>query len=123
MAEDVAIAYNKLTPDEKKKVIIFGQNYGEAGAVNYYKGELGLPQAISSHNSYWMWGYPKDFTGEIMIVIGSNKHDNSRFFNSVELAASHFSKYGMPFENVDIFICRGLKIPPVELWKKIKFFI
>jgi hypothetical protein len=123
MVEKVAAAYNKLTPDEKKRVVIFGQNYGEAGAVNYYGKEFGLPHAISSHNSYWTWGFPKDFYGNIMIVIGSNIEDNSKFFEKVELAASHYSKYGMPFENVDIFICRGLKIPPAELWKKIKFFI
>jgi arylamine N-acetyltransferase len=58
-----------------------------------------------------------------MIVIGSNLEDNSKFFEKVELAASHFNKYGMPFENVDIFICRKLKIPSAELWGKIKFFI
>jgi hypothetical protein len=123
MTEKVAEVYNKLSPEEKKKVIIFGQNYGEASAVNYYGKEFGLPQAISSHNSYWMWGFPKEFTGDIMIVIGSNIKDNSQFFEKVELAASHFSKYGMPFENVDIFICRQLKVPPAELWKRMKFFI
>jgi hypothetical protein len=123
MTEKVAEAYNKLSPEEKKKVVIFGQNYGEASAVNYYGKEFGLPKAISSHNSYWIWGYPKDFNGEIMIVIGSNIKDNSKFFEKVELATSHFSKYGMPFENVDIFICRGLKVSPSELWTKIKFYI
>ena len=56
MAEKVAVAYNKLSDSEKKKVIIFGQNYGEAGAVDYYGKKYGLPGAISDHNSYWMWG-------------------------------------------------------------------
>ena len=123
MVEKVAVAYNKLSPEDKKKVVIFGQNYGEASAVNYYRKEFGLPEAISSHNSYWIWGYPKNFTGEIIIVIGSNMKDNRQYFESVDLAASHYNKYGMPYENVDIFICRGLKIPPSELWKKIKLYI
>jgi hypothetical protein len=123
MTQDVAAVYNKLSPDDQKKVVIFGQNYGEASAINYYGLKYGLPHAISSHNSYWTWGFPQDRSGDVMIVIGSNLEDNSKFFEKVELAASHFNKYGMPFENVDIFICRKLKIPSAELWGKIKFFI
>ncbi len=123
MVHDVAQAYNKLPDEEKRKVLIFGQNYGEAGAVNYYRNKYGLPPAISSHNNYWIWGYPKDYTGDVMIVIGSNIKDNSEFFQEVELAGTHYNKYGMPFENVDIFICRKPKMPISEIWKRIKFFI
>jgi MFS family permease len=123
MVEKVALAYNKLSEDEKKKVLIFGQNYGEASAVNYYRNEFGLPRAVSSHNSFWLWGFPKDFNGDLMIVIGSNLKDNSKFFEKVELAASHSSIYGMPYENVDIFICRKLKILPFDIWNQIKMFI
>jgi 4-amino-4-deoxy-L-arabinose transferase-like glycosyltransferase len=123
MVEKVSVVYNKLSDDEKKKVLIFAQNYGEASAVNYYRNEFELPRAVSRHNSFWFWGYPKDFNGDIMIVIGSNLKDNSMFFEKVELTASHSSPYGMPYENVDIFICRNLKMPPSELWSKIKLFI
>jgi len=123
MVESVDNVYNKLSDKEKKKVIIFGQNYGEASAVNIYGKEFGLPMAISSHNSYWMWGYPKDYNGEVMIVIGSNLEDNKKFFEQVELAAVHENKYGMPFENVNIYLCRKMKMPISEVWNKIKFFI
>ena len=123
MVEKVAVAYNKLSEEEKKKVLIFGQNYGEASAVNYYRDEFNLPPAVSGHNSFWFWGYPKEFNGDVMIVIGSNLQDNSKFFEKVELASSHFNKYGMPYENVDIFICHKLKIPPSDIWQKIKLFI
>ena len=123
MVGEVRDAYNKLSDSEKKEVIIFGQNYGEASAVNIYGKEFGLPPAISSHNSYWMWGYQKDYNGEVMIVIGSNIKDNSKFFESVELAAVHNNKYGMPFENVNIYLCRKVKMPLNEMWNKIKNFI
>jgi len=123
MVQETAEVYNKLSPDEKSKVIIVGQNYGEAGAVNYYREKYGLPLAVSPHNNYWLWGYPKDYTGEVMIIIGSNLEDNKEFFEEVEVAASHFSKYGMPFENVDIYVCRKLKIKLSDAWPKIKNFI
>ena len=123
MIKKVALAYNKLSPEEKKEALIFGQNYGEAGAIDFYRKKYNLPPAISSHNNYWIWGYPKNYKGKVLIVIGSNYKDNSEFFNDVELAASHHNKYGMFYENVDIFICRDPKMPFKEIWIKIKHFI
>jgi hypothetical protein len=31
-----------------------------------------LPRAISGHNNYWLWG-PREYTGEIMIMIGKGE--------------------------------------------------
>ena len=123
MVKKVAEVYNSLSPEEKKETLIFGQNYGEAGAVNFYRKKYNLPEAISSHNNYWLWGYPKNFKGKVLIVIGSNYKDNSEFFEEVKLAAKHKSEYGMPYENVDIFICKKPKMPMDEIWGKIKLFI
>ena len=123
MVKQVADAYNQLTEEEKKHTLIFGQNYGEAGAVNYYREKYNLPQAISAHNNYWIWGYPKNFKAEVIIVIGSSLEDNSKYFEDVKLAAHHFNKYGMPFENVDIFICKHPKKPLKDVWDKLKFYI
>jgi 4-amino-4-deoxy-L-arabinose transferase-like glycosyltransferase len=123
MVQKVAFVYNKLSPEEKKEILIFGQNYGEAGAVNFYRKKYNLPPAISAHNNYWIWGYPKNYSAKVIIVIGSTYRDNGKYFEDVELAASHSNKYGMPFENVDIFICRKPKMSLKEIWGKIKFFI
>ncbi len=123
MVQKVASAYNKLSNEEKKQVLIFGQNYGEAGAVNFYRKKYNLPPAISSHNNFWIWGYPKDYKGNVLIIIGSNYEDNSEFFEDVKLAESHSNKYGMSYENVDIFICKRPKMQLGEIWGKIKNFI
>jgi len=123
MVQKVTSAYNKLSEEEKKEALIFGQNYGEAGAVNFYRNKYNLPQAISAHNNYWIWGYPEDYKGNVLIIIGSNYNDNSEFFEEVKLAESHSNKHGMSFENVDIFICKKPKMPFDKIWKRIKFFI
>jgi len=123
MVQQTAEVYNKLSPDEKSKVVIAGQNYGEAGAVSYYREKYGLPPAISPHNNYWLWKYPENYTGEVMIIIGGDLEDNKEFFEEVEVAASHYNKYGMPYENVNIYICRKPKIKLGEAWGKIKNFI
>ncbi|MGA9293485.1 MAG: glycosyltransferase family 39 protein [Ignavibacteriaceae bacterium] len=123
MVKKVALAYNKLSPKEKKEALIFGQNYGEAGAVDFYRKKYYLPPAISSHNNYWIWGYPEGYNGKVLIVIGSNIKDLTEYFNDVELAATHYSKYGMSYENVDIFICKKPKKSLKDIWGKIKHFI
>ena len=123
MVKDVEFAYNKLSNEENKKAIIFGQNYGEAGAVNYYRKEFGLPQAISNHNNYWIWGIPENQSTDVVIVIGSTLEDNREFFDDVQLATTHYSKYGMPYENVDIFICRKPKSDLKKVWARIKNYI
>lgn len=124
LAAQTANIFNSISKSEQKNVVVFAQNYGEAGAIDYYKKKYNLPPVVSGHNNYWLWQYP-DFinTNTVTIVIGSTKEDNSKYFNSVELVASHKNKYGMPSENVDIFICRGPKIKISEMWQKIKLFI
>ncbi|MEW6194212.1 MAG: glycosyltransferase family 39 protein [Bacteroidota bacterium] len=123
MVQKTAEAYNKLSEREKKNVIIIAQNYGEAGAVNYYKNKYGLPTAISPHNNYWIWGYPERYNEQVMIVIGGDLEDNKEYFEEAEVAASHYNEYGMPYENVDIFICRKPKYELREIWDRVKVFI
>src|SRR5690606_15637316 len=50
MAQEVSIVYESLPDHEKEKAKFFGQNYGEAGAISFYKNKYPLPEAISSHN-------------------------------------------------------------------------
>jgi len=74
LAETVAQAHRALPDDERSKVCVFGQNYGQAGAIDFYGPALGLPKAISSHNSYHVWG-PGDCTGEVLLMIGDERED------------------------------------------------
>jgi hypothetical protein len=45
-----------LPPEDQEKAAIFTSNYGEAGAIHFYGRDYGLPEPISGHNNYWMWG-------------------------------------------------------------------
>jgi hypothetical protein len=123
MVIKVSEAYEQLQQDEKERVVIFGQNYGEAGAVNYYRHKYGLPEALSFHNNYWIWGQKKKYLSDVYIIIGSTKEDNLEFFEEVELVASHHHQLGMPYENVDIFICRKPKVDLGDVWDSMKKFI
>ena len=74
MVAAVAKVYNSIPVDERARTAIFGQNYGEAGAIDFYGPKLGLPKAISGHANYWYWG-PREYTGKIMIVLGHTSRE------------------------------------------------
>ena len=123
MAATVARVYNNLTPEEKARCAIFGQNYGQAGAIDFYGPRYGLPKAISAHQNYFFWG-PRGATGEIMIVMDDEKETLEQLFTHVEQVAVVHHPYAMPYENDQpVHLCRGLKMPMRELWPKIRKWI
>ena len=123
MAEAVAGVVRTLPPEDRAKACVFGQNYGEAGAMEYFGRALDLPPAISAHNSYWLWG-PVACTGEVLVVIGDRRERLDELFADVQLGAVSHCMDCMPYENDrSIWVARGLKQPIGELWPRIKGFI
>jgi hypothetical protein len=119
----VARAYESLSAEDRQKAAIFVGNYGEAGAINFLGKSHGLPEAISGHNNYWLWG-PGDYSGEVVIVLGYTLEDLKPMFDSVEQAGTVHCKYCMPFENDrPVYICRGLKRPLREIWPRLKRYV
>ena len=119
MTATVARAFHALPPDIQAKTAIFGQNYGQAGAIDHFGPKYGLPKAISGHQSYFLWG-PRGYTGESMIVMGDRYERLAANCASVEKVGHVDNRYSMPYEHIDVFYCRGLKQPLAELWPKVK---
>jgi hypothetical protein len=122
LAKDVSAVYMSLTAKERPSAVVFAKKYGEAGALEYYTGKYPLPRVISTHNSYWFWGYPKEGLGTV-IVLGGKAEDHQQSWDEVTLAAVHTCRYCMPYKNnLPIFVCRGLQVSPTEIWKKERSF-
>jgi len=121
MAEATARVYKELPPDQKAKTAIFGGNYGEAGAIDFYGSKLGLPKAISGHVNYWYWG-PRNYTGESVIVLGSNRHRLEQVFERVEPKSTIDNSHAMASEHFTIYLCTGLKDGRTiqQLWPTLK---
>lgn len=119
MAAVVAKVYNGLPPDVRARTAIFGQNYGQAGAVDLFGPKFGLPRAISGHQSYYLWG-PRAYTGESVIVMDGRPEDLEKNFARVEKVAYVEHPYSMPYEHFDIFYCQGLKWPLAQIWPQVK---
>jgi len=123
LAEAVARVNASLPPEDRARARVFGQNYGEAGAIDFFGPELGLPPALSGHNNYFLWG-PGDWSGEVLIVIGDERARLLELFEEVELAGRTECVDCMPYENGNaIWICRRLRKPVAQMWPETKHFI
>jgi hypothetical protein len=122
MAAAVAKVYKSIPADERARTAIFGQDYGEAGAIDFYGPKLGLPKAISGHVNYWYWG-PRAYTGESMIVLGDTPRERlEHYFARVEAVGAVDNPYAMASEHFTIYLCREPKGGETleQLWPKLK---
>ncbi len=119
----VAKAYDKLNPEERSHCRVFGQNYGEAGAIDVLGRRLGLPRALSGHNSYWLWESP-DASWDVLIIIGGDPEDNAEFFEEIEIVGQTSSRWSMPYERgLNVSIARRPKFNLREAWPRVKMYI
>ena len=118
--EAVRQAYGSLSPDDQSRACILAENYGEAGALEFFGPDL--PAVISGHNNYYLWG-TGDCTGEVIIAIGFTAEELTPYFHSVERVTTSECQYCMPYENnLPVYVCRGLIIPLDQAWPMVKHF-
>jgi hypothetical protein len=122
MVEKVAGVYESLPPEKRASCVIVTDNYGEAGAIDYYGARYGLPRAISGHNSYYLWG-PGEGTATTAICVGLSQDDLKAVFEKVAPVAKIGAPYAMPSEaNATISLCWGFKMAPEDIWPLAKHY-
>ncbi|HUJ93439.1 MAG TPA: glycosyltransferase family 39 protein [Candidatus Bathyarchaeia archaeon] len=120
IVEETAVAYNKLAPAERRGCAIFAQDYGQAGAIDFFGPRYGLPPALSGHQTYFLWG-PRGYSGNCMIVLDDTPEVLAQLFDSVEyVGTSQDNAYALERE-IPVYICRGAKFGDLEkLWPRLK---
>jgi hypothetical protein len=118
-------AYRSLTPEEQRRVCIFGQDYGLAGAIDFLgpQKEPGLPPAISGQNSYWMWGTHGCDANVAIAVVSDSKAALETKYESAELVGGITNPYAMPFERRrGIWLLRGRRASAPFRWEDERFY-
>ena len=91
------------------------RNYGQAGAIDRYGPELGLPPAHSGHNGYSEWRIPPGADGPV-VVIGT--HGIGEFRD-----CSIVTRIEMDLDNEEdgtpVWRCSGPREPWPELWPRV----
>ena len=122
MAEVVGKAYQALPPDDRKRAVFFGQNYGDAAAIDFFGARWGLPPAISGHENYFLWG-PRGADGSVVLVLGGKLEDHLKTCRTVEPVGRFDHPLAMPYEREQtLWLCRDIKEPLEEVWPRLRHF-
>ncbi|MGD0968004.1 MAG: glycosyltransferase family 39 protein [Candidatus Aquilonibacter sp.] len=117
MAAAVKSVYESLPPSDRSVAVVFGGNYGEAAAVQFFT--PGIP-VIGTHNQYWLWG-PDGYDGRVLVQINGTCWAKEHYFTSRTIAAVLHSPWAISYEkDAPINICRGLKVPVARFWAESK---
>jgi hypothetical protein len=96
MAGKVAKAYQTLDSNEKAHAIIFCDNYGQAGAINFYGKQYHLPVTYSDNASFFYWMPPKLQFDNLVLVTDDEdemQHPFIKEFKSAVLFDSITNNY------------------------------
>jgi len=116
LVAEVGTFYQSLPVEVREKTAILAGNYGEAGAVDLFGAQYGLPTAISGHQNHYYWGL-MGFNGDNFITIQYGPHYLGEICKAVGPVMFHSNPWGMAEENHEIYFCRGLKKPLAEIFE------
>jgi 4-amino-4-deoxy-L-arabinose transferase-like glycosyltransferase len=116
----VASAYRALPPLERAQAVIIANNWGEAGALEFYGPRDGLPPVVCAAGSFWFFG-PGTRPGAVAVTIGESRQGLERLFDSV-VAGPHLVNPLTVREEQDltIYVCRKPKMTLQEIWPREK---
>lgn len=120
IADAAEVAWNRIPASERADCAIFAQDYGQAGAVDFFGRARGLPAALSGDRTYYLWG-PRGYSGNCAIVLDDRHENLEKLFEKVEYVGSSVENRYALERPVAVFICKGKKFGSLqEIWPKVK---
>ena len=118
--DTVARVFRSLSPEDQRDAVIVGDNYGRAGALDFYGPRVGLPAPISTAGSFWFFG-PGLKPGRVVIVVGDDREDLEKFFGDIQPAARFTHPWMVSEErDVTIWVCRQPRGTLQEAWPSLQ---
>jgi len=119
LVREVAGVYDGLSPQERAIAGIFTDGYSDAGAIDLFGPQYGLPHAVSGSLTYYLWG--PGYSWDVMIIVTTQTNNMSVFFDECEKKGIVQYKYDSVGAN-SIFVCRKPKVPPNIIWSSVKTY-
>jgi hypothetical protein len=122
IVDETAVAWNRLRPEERvgENCGIFAQDYGQAGAIDFLGRHYGLPQSLSGHQTWFLWG-PRGYSGDCMIVLDDSREKLEALWQHVDFVGTSAPNPYALEQQIDVYICRGAKFGTLaQLWPEIK---
>jgi hypothetical protein len=123
LARDVASVYDALPPAQRTATAIYADTYADAGAIDFFGSRYGLPAAIGSQNTYWLWG-TRGYDGVSLIAIGATRFDLlRRYYRSCRLVRTSDEPRKWVVEGpAPIYLCTGLTTPFANVWPALRWY-
>lgn len=119
LADTVSHVYMALPAVERAQAVVLADNYGRAGALEYYAQWTELPDVVSAAGSYWFFG-PGERAARVIIVVGDGD-DLPTSCGSVTRAAVIEDALLVPEERrVEVHICRGPVQTLQDAWASLR---
>jgi hypothetical protein len=117
---ETAVAWNRIPAADRHDCGIFAQDYGQAGAIDFLGRRYGLPQSLSGHQTWFLWG-PRGYSGNCMIVLDDRRERLEQLWDHVEyVGTSADNPYALE-KQIDVYICHGSKFGTLtDLWPELK---
>jgi 4-amino-4-deoxy-L-arabinose transferase-like glycosyltransferase len=120
IADETAVAWNRITAAERADCGIFAQDYGQAGAIDFFGRRQGLPGAMSGDRTYWLWG-PHGYSGNCMIVLDDRKEGLERYWDQVEFIGRSAPNEWALEQQIPVFLCKGKKFDSwANVWPRLR---
>jgi hypothetical protein len=120
LATITAEAYRQAK--EPDKVLIYGENYGQAGAIDFYGREMGLPGAVSFADTYRIWA-PEQINANTLIYINNELgEDVAEAFAEIRIIGS--ISHPMARERgTTVYLCQSPTVDVRAFWaERVQFF-
>jgi hypothetical protein len=116
----VARVYDSLSPADRSQTVIGADNYGEAGALEFYGPRYQLPPVVCGCGSFWYFG-PGTRPGNVLIDVGSDSAEVATIWRSVRPAARIRSPWSVPEErDVPVWVARDPRMTLQEAWPTVR---
>ncbi|MGA9335365.1 MAG: glycosyltransferase family 39 protein [Rudaea sp.] len=120
IADESALAWRRIPADRRADCGIFAQDYGQAGAIDFFGKSAGLPAALSGDRTYYLWG-PRNYSGDCMIVLDDKQATLQKYWNNVEYVGTSAENPWALEQQIPVYICTGKKFASLkEFWPKVK---
>jgi hypothetical protein len=115
--------YQQLPEEDRESCLIWVQNYGEAGAIEFWQAQYEVPRVVCPHNNYWLWA-PRDVTANTWIILGGNLEDVQAVFETAEQVGSFEHPWVLDSQNNNpIYVGRNPKISLEQILIQAKNFM
>ncbi|GAB2756383.1 ArnT family glycosyltransferase [Amycolatopsis magusensis] len=119
LVDAVERAYKALPESERATTTVLAGHYWQAGALDEYGPERGLPPVHSPHRGYWYFGTPPE-TATTALVVGFSPADAESMFADVKAVTlvDNGQRINNGTQGQAVFICREPLRSWAENWQR-----